>query len=651
MIKRITVMAVSVALSLSAVRAHAGGKPSITPVQAKLTGDLAARLLQPGSIVHAQVAVEWTGSACLLRKGAILEGHVVSVVTHSRSVQDSELSIAFTRAQCGRQDLSALDLSLVGVAAPPEHQDLGILDSPIPLMIGSGAGAIATLKMAQTSVNMPLMANGLDMPQLTSFKIGDVVGISRLKLSNLIGPQTASVLRMKGRDVSLEKDTLLLFVPTQSMIPVHPPAGQLNPASTPTPGSAAAAPPPPVPELPPPPDDDVDLCTATQCNTALPSAKAVDVGNPASGISIRELGYTPRPKGVMASLDHDEALAYLGPDELLVAFKPHILAPRHELGNSGPTRRIIRVALVDTHTSKVTRTVDWELPDFQDFLWPLGEGRVLAHVGSELRVYSRGLKIENRKTLDGPLAFVRLSPNGNFIAVGVVHERHTPELHEQLHDESDAEPEEDVSVVVLNRKFEAVAESRTSSRLMPPTLLDEGQAILLAQPDHHYRIAMLSWDSHASTIARFTSSCTPQISTIGPDLIFLVSCDKRADFRDYRVLRPDGKPILMGRSTLNEIGHTVESSGNLQFFAIKIVEASSAVRPDANFSADDLVGEKLAVYRAVDGKRVLGVRVGLPSLSGRGYALSPDGSELAVLNSEQISVYSVPTQAKAVAPQ
>ena len=89
-------------------------------------------------------------------------------------------------------------------------------------------------------------------------------------------------------------------------------------------------------------------------------------------------------------------LAYLGPRELLVAFNPHLLAPRHALGQSGSTVRVIRAALVDTETLRVIRTMDWELPDNREYIWPLTEGRVLVHVGSELRVYGEGLNISNR---------------------------------------------------------------------------------------------------------------------------------------------------------------------------------------------------------------------------------------------------------------
>ena len=114
------------------------------------------------------------------------------------------------------------------------------------------------------------------------------------------------------------------------------------------------------------------------------------------------------------------------PRELLVTFNPHILVPRHRLGRSGWTIRVIRAALIDTETQRVLRTVDWDLPDNREYLWPLTEGRVLVHVGSELRVYGEGLDILNRIPLEGPLNFVRVSPDGSFIAVGITHERHTP---------------------------------------------------------------------------------------------------------------------------------------------------------------------------------------------------------------------------------
>jgi hypothetical protein len=390
-----------------------------------------------------------------------------------------------------------------------------------------------------------------------------------------------------------------------------------------------------------PPIDDLDSCVPPQCNVALPPGTENEGARPGASISISQLGYSPRPQKAMESFDHDEVLTYLSPRELLVTFNPHILAPRHALGRAGSTVRVIRAALVDTETHRVTRTVDWELPDNREYLWPLGEGRVLVHVASELRVYGEGLNVFDRIPLDGPLAFVRATPDGSFVAVGVIRERHTPELHSELSQSLNRDPDEDVDVQVLNRNFETIAKSTTQSGIMPPTLLNEGQATLEALPDSSYRVSLLAWDNHASILARFSSSCTPELSSFAPDHVLVVSCNKQTRERVYRVLNSNGKMALKGDSHANNCGNAAKGSANRQTFVVKTVQSSIPVLAGDPFSAADLSSEDLEVYRATDGKRLLGVRVGSPSASRDGYALAPDSSQLAVLTRDQISIYSV----------
>jgi hypothetical protein len=66
------------------------------------------------------------------------------------------------------------------------------------------------------------------------------------------------------------------------------------------------------------------------------------------------------------------------------------------------------------------------------------------------------------------------------------------------------------------------------------------------------------------------------------------------------------------------------------------------VPPGAPLNAEHFSSEELRVYRAADGKRLLAVRAGSPSLSRDGYALAPDASQLAVLTRDQLAFYSVP---------
>ena len=643
---RIPALMVALVLSCTVVFSATIAKPGITPVQAELMGDVHAHLLKVGATVFARVIAEWRGTDCSLRNGAILQGQVTSVVPHTKTAKGSEIDLAFTKAQCGELKMDKFELLLVAMAAPPQNMDLGILTDALPMKT-AGSGGLAALKTMQLSTNINLNLDPADSrrpPEIPNMQRGDVSGIRGLKLSVGTGPDNSSVLTSKDHDVALEKHTVLLLLPLKGTYPgttgrpgaAHQPADAVSSADPADSGTAAIPAQPPV--------ADIDACEPPQCNVALPSGDAAVTANVAASISVKQLGYSPRPQKVMNSFDNDEALVYLSPKELLVTFNPHILSPRHDLGPAGPTMRVIRAALVDTGSRRVTHTVDWELPDNRQYLWPLAEGRVLVHVGSELRVYGAGLKIQNRISLEGPLAFVRITPDGSFLAIGVIHERHTPELHAQLSQSLEGDPEEDVDIRVLNRNFELIASSKSRSGLIAPTLLNEGQTELLAQPNMHYRISMRAWDSHASTIARFNSSCTPQLSSISPDLIFLVSCDENNEEPVFRVLRPDGKLALKSLSNPNEFGHAAKGSDNQQTFVVKTVQSIRPVSGDALFSAADFSSEELRVYRAADGKRLLGVSVGSPSPSREGFALAPDGSQLAVLTRDQIAVYSVPVK-------
>jgi len=121
-----------------------------------------------------------------------------------------------------------------------------------------------------------------------------------------------------------------------------------------------------------------------------------------------------------------------------------------------------------------------------------------------------------------------------------------------------------------------------------------------------------------------------------------VSCDKQNEEYEYRVLRPDGKLALKNLPTSSAFGYAAQGSANRQAFVVKTVESTRPVPEGALFSAADFSSEELSVYRAVDGRRMLRVLVNSPSASRDGFALAPDGSELAVLTRDQVAVYAVP---------
>jgi hypothetical protein len=179
---------------------------------------------------------------------------------------------------------------------------------------------------------------------------------------------------------------------------------------------------------------------------------------------------------------------------------------------------------------------------------------------------------------------------------------------------------------------------------MPPTLLNEGQVKLFAQPKMHYRLAMSTWDNKTVTLARFESMCKPELSSFAPDLLFLVSCSVPGNDTEYRVLRADGKLVLRGKTGPQDVGQEAIGNSQNQTFALKVVHAGREISSGQDFSGWDLESERVRIYRAYDGKPLFAVRVDQPTPSHSSYALSPEGSQLAVLSGSQVRFFPVTPQ-------
>jgi hypothetical protein len=629
-------------LSLAGSASADPAKPPVTPVQAELLADLEARHLKAGDVLYAKVFSGWEGPGCTLERGAIVKATVLAAVAHSKTSRGSEVALSFDGAQCAHAAMGPFSLILTAIAAPEE--DGGDHSMDMPRAIGGGLSSGAPNGMrSMTSYESDLwwiMLKGF--ARYPDIRTGGVYGVRGLTLSVAAGPDKSSVLTTKDRDVALFKHTELLLIPgalvtakndeTPAAAPVID-AGSLDLKTVPAPA---------------PPQETLledETCSPPDCSVALPSGESEEDSHIAASISIRSLGFSPRPEKEMEAFDQDETLTWFSGKELLVTFNPHTLVPR--LGNTaGGTVRVIRAALVDTETQKVKRIVDWRLPDDKQYLWPLADHRVLVHVGNELRVYGPGLSLEQTYSLDGPLAFLRTDPAGETIVVGIVKERHSAELHAQLRESAAREPDENVRMLVLNSRFQTTAAADSATELLPPVFLNEGEVKLYKQSEKRFHIVMQTWDNQRRSLARFSSSCTPHLSTLSPDSLFLVSCAAASQEREYRVLRADGKVIVQGDSPAEEFGYSATGDGPLNEVILKTVESDQPLEPSGVFHPSDLKSERIRVYSAVDGKRVFSIRVTAPSPSVGGYAMAPDGRQMAVLTREQIAIYSVPAAAE-----
>jgi hypothetical protein len=623
----------------------------IGPVEAEFLKPLNVRSLAVGATVFARVTRDWNGLGCSLRQGAMLEATVEHVETVKGHRGKSSVALAFTKAQCDGTEMKPHNLLLSAIAHVPEDwgsTPTGNMSVPlsfgIPRQFGSRGTNVGPSRVPGDRVNAyPLDSWHVELKGIThhfpmSAKVqpGDVIDLKGLKLDLGTGPNQSSVLSLKGSDVRLDQYTQLLLVPSslvfeRTAVPMQLPAGAVA-------GNKLSHANQPAISL----GKDIEVCAPPGCAVDLPVTSEQLQGTSEISIETRPLGYTPRPAMILRDFNQEEALAWLGPQQLLFAFNVHGLISRGNVVNWRSVRRNIRAVLLDAQSRSIIRAVDWEVADSKRFLWPLSGNRVLVHVGNELRLYGAGLEVEQTIPLAGPLEFIRMSPNGGVMAIATLRERHSPELHARLREEFMAEPEEDVDVAILDKNFSTLAQTSVVSGIEPPTLLNEGQVTVLAQPKMFYRLRFSSWEGTTSTLARFTSLCKPELSSVAPDLLFLVTCNTVADRFEYRVLRADGRLLMQGRGNEFELGEEMVGAEANGLFAIKAVHAGDPFIPGKDFKGADLAFQELRVYRAADGKRLLAVHVKEPTPSRGAYAISRDGSQLAVLSMSQIQFFTLP---------
>jgi len=651
MSKRFLPVSVLVFLALRLFSFAASNDPARLPVQAELVQGMEAGRAKVGDWVLAKVDVEWNNPGCKLRKGAILKGRVVSENARSKTSKTSDLALLFESAECGGRDLKPLPLTIAAVMAPDpnsslyreqEHQSLA---DAVGLAVGGGGSAGAGSGFIGGSGNLRSVtaAAATAFVEPTRSKApkavmpGQVIGLGGVKLSVGSGPEGSSVLS-SGHNLRLDAGSQFVLVPSPKTTPVvasasaSPTASAASSTPTNSPPGAAAAEVPPV--------DETEICPPLACGLALTSSEnQSSAAQAAASISVKELGYALGGNRQMAGFDYDAALAYLGSNRLLFTFNPHSLVPRAGR-EASPQMRTIRAVLIDLQTMKVLQTTDWRVLDEKQYLWSIGNDRALVHVGRELRMYGPGLKMEQKFSLGGPLAFVGIAPSGKYMAAGVVQERHSRAVHDQLVASELREPEEDVEVKVLTAEFHTLATVIRSSREVPPVLSDQGEIRIPAIGKNRWRVVENTWNGQRRVLAQVTSTCRPEATTLQPNLLFLVGCDRLEDGRWYRMLRFDGKPVLKGWSPSAEMQQT--ANGAADTFAVGVAKAAKPVETGSLFRATDLLSESVVVYRADNGQRRITVSIDSPAPAQQTFALSPGGDQLAVLTGNQIAVYSVP---------
>lgn len=621
----------------------------VRPLQTELIGPLEGSRLHPGSPVLLRVDLDWSGPGCRLRSGSIVQGRVVQVVKRSKTVKNAEVQLVFDAADCDGHPGTPHGFSLVALVGPAggtsQTGQSGVSEGPplagaVGLAIAGGirnASAASQITTGQVSPTRSLPSQIVP---------GQVVDIRRINLSVGTGVDGATVIVAVGHDTRLEAATSLILVPR--VAPALLGAGAATPTgSVPVPASSAGATTasvgsgaaaglavaPPV-EAP----DETEICSGACTSVKDPATAIAQAGKMVGSLPIGALGYRPKVKRQVPAFDDETTLTYLDSYNLLCTFDPHQL--RQRPGNNEEVVRTIRAVLIDPRSHTVKRVVEWRVRGDNQYLWRLSGGRVLVHMGHELRLFDAELKPVRSIPVEGRVAWVASSPSSDHVAVGTIKEQYADFVYRELENTSSEEPNQDVEVRVFDRLLQQVLlTTHRSSHMLVPVLADEGELRVHAAGHGRWKIAAFGWDQTERAVVTTKSTCRPVLSAPAHGLIFAVGCTTSGG-RWYRMLRPDGHPVLKGESASDELEQTALGVAE-GAFAVRVVKAARAMSYGQPFNRSDLTREEIGVYRSSDGANLSGVSSDDFAVSQLSYALAPSGDQMALVGHDSILFYAV----------
>jgi hypothetical protein len=625
-------------------------------------GPLDVSRLKPGARVLAQVTEDWKTTDCHLRLGALIQGNVVQVVRRSKAEKTSSMQLAFNLADCNNHPATAYPFTLIAVIGPfgdpAPNGESGMSEAPpladAPgLMIGASSGGssqiapsgMRSIEAASTITDYTMQA-GRTRTLPSHILLGQVIDSPHIDLAVAAGLNGATVVSAYKTDARLERRTTMILLPSSSFIVKDRMTAEANrhqPASSPSATTAAPSSTPGVPSAaaltpPPPPDiDETDICSGS-CNILGPlTSRAGSSSAVVASLSIDKLGYSPHDKERSLFFDHNTTLTYLDEHHLLCTFDPHRLRIRAK--DDADSIRSIRAVLVDTSTHTITHLMDWRVRGSDGYLWRLGSGQVLVHLGHELRLFDAELKPIKSIPVEGAVAWVVSSPSNDHIAIAVVHKRYSANEYVAFQALS-LTPDEDLEVRVYDQNLHLLSASIRSAQTFPPVLSDAGELRVDHVSRAHWKLVEYGWDKSLHTLASVKSACRPQLSAPARGLTFVVGCMYTTGAPWYRMLRSDGHPLLKAESSSDELAQSAQAAlaGS---FAVRLLKAVRPMNVNQPFNRSDLTLEEIAIYRTSDGARLSSVVTNDFILAQDSYALSPGGDQMALAGQNSILFYSV----------
>lgn len=393
---------------------------------------------------------------------------------------------------------------------------------------------------------------------------------------------------------------------------------------------------------------------------------------PAVRIRLASLGYQSPPQDVLLMNYSTLALQFVDSEHLLLTFNARGLLRR--LPNDPPedNDQNVTALLLDaprsagSESGKLLAWTEWRLHDHAQYLWRLGQGRLLLRQGLELRILaplehlgtSQPLSSRLLMTLPNPPVSIQISPEGKLMVLQMESRPGTADDSVALKMQVGAsllEKTYDIQFVDLASEAKSAdeltyrigGEQRSAYPLdipiLPAGYLDLSKVGL---DRWHVTFGPAVAGGKRSDLFDVVSNCRPGLQFISDDEFVIGGCQRDPGKFSRGGYTLDGKELWRYDFPEPDGLETLKLSDSGNRFALGRILTSYPLSPGQPLSPDLATAQDIRVYEGRSGKQVLRVQASPMQADGRNYALSPDGSRLAVVADGDIEVFNLPPTEK-----
>ncbi|MGC1872346.1 MAG: hypothetical protein WA700_15425 [Acidobacteriaceae bacterium] len=371
--------------------------------------------------------------------------------------------------------------------------------------------------------------------------------------------------------------------------------------------------------------------------------------HPEVRIPVVPLGYLP-PGDLPAFYYYAMVeLHFIDADHLLFAFNTPVLLKRDDNCPDSDVQRMVQAVVFQLPSGKVLKQTHWELYDFMDFLWGLGDGKLLLRRCKQLETVGADLNPQPLIRTIGTVEDVSFAPDRSLV---VVQEKVKPDAQSK---DSGALPSvlaQQTNAQHINISFIRLHPLHIIGRAEVPfpsaiPVIDNGLFEVLTAPHDQWVVNMKIFHGGQRQITTIHSLCPPLIRAISNTVFMATTCSK-GDHKEFGGYDLEGSLLWQIPVAPEQYYPRLIPIPNGSHFAIESLRLNHPHAALDPLTKEDVAGEDINIYDTLSGVRMATFQTSPAYTGGRNVDFSPDGQRMAVLDDGAIEIYSLNDLVKAL---